>query len=594
MAEAYYEPTPATDGATMNPVPGAVFEVYEIADTTFSTPLSLRVGSGNPTTTVTASATLATLPGVYVTSSNFEHIWKSGEFQWRRDSIDGAKKAVDAARKAAEDAAGLLGAPADDAMAAAAKTVGGKFSEAMGSTYALIGAASGNAVTRWEPNTAYGAGVRVVAPNGDIVTAKASFTSGATYDATKWDASTEATRVTSVKEGTQLVTGTHLDIYKEPGKYFQPSNANAVTANGYPIAKAGVFDVSKWGGSTADPSLMEQYWPYDYDGFFFRHVYFNSKTWKEIPTKTAVQGMIDGQVAPAVSSRATVTCIGDSLTDGYSNGAFWANAEKWPTILDGLLPTAATLEYGFAGHTTDAAMIYIGGLKPRFKIPGGVIPSDGTLVPITTPEQFGIQPGSLAIGGTLAGVNGTLEWDGTNGWRFKSLGGASGSALTGIYEFNATRKGTWENTTAIIWLGRNDISNATKGMEATVPDHVVASTKRLVAALTPRVKQVMICGVTTRVSEESGSQQHTWVTEINTRLRELYPEYYRSAQDYLRDEALADQGITPTATDNQKIAAGTVPPSVMDDDTHISKATADAMARYFFQPYLTGRGYVDA
>lgn len=160
MAEAYYEPTPATDGATMNPVPGAVFQVFEIADTAFATPLSLRVGSGNPTTTVTASDTLATLPGVYVTSPNFEHIWKSGTFEWRRDSIDGAKKAIEDAKiaasnsasasdasavsaansaQAAQDAAALVDAPADQIMADTAANPTTAFAGVLSATYALKG-----------------------------------------------------------------------------------------------------------------------------------------------------------------------------------------------------------------------------------------------------------------------------------------------------------------------------------------------------------------------------------------------------------------------------------------------------------------------
>jgi hypothetical protein len=45
------------------------------------------------------------------------------------------------------------------------------------------------AVTAWKPLTAYPLGARVVNPAGDVVTAKAAFTSGAAYDATKWTGS---------------------------------------------------------------------------------------------------------------------------------------------------------------------------------------------------------------------------------------------------------------------------------------------------------------------------------------------------------------------------------------------------------------------
>lgn len=105
MAEVFYEALPATDGVAMNPVPDAVFQVFEIADTTYATPLSLRVGAGNPSTTVTASSPQGIVPGTYVTSPNFEHNWKSGDFVWRRNSFDGAKKAVETAKNAAEDVA---------------------------------------------------------------------------------------------------------------------------------------------------------------------------------------------------------------------------------------------------------------------------------------------------------------------------------------------------------------------------------------------------------------------------------------------------------------------------------------------------------
>lgn len=41
-------------------------------------------------------------------------------------------------------------------------------------------------VPQWKPNTAYATGQAVLSPAGDTVTAIAAFTSGATYDATKW------------------------------------------------------------------------------------------------------------------------------------------------------------------------------------------------------------------------------------------------------------------------------------------------------------------------------------------------------------------------------------------------------------------------
>ena len=50
---------------------------------------------------------------------------------------------------------------------------------------------------RWAPFTFYFAGERVAAPNGDIVSAKADFNSGAVYSAANWNPSTQATRIDS-------------------------------------------------------------------------------------------------------------------------------------------------------------------------------------------------------------------------------------------------------------------------------------------------------------------------------------------------------------------------------------------------------------
>ncbi|WP_457948328.1 WD40/YVTN/BNR-like repeat-containing protein [Pseudarthrobacter sp. alpha12b] len=78
--------------------------------------------------------------------------------------------------------------PTDDAIEQAIKTAGTKTATALSATYAQ----------QWKANTAYAAGQPVVNPSGDVVTAKAAFTTGATYDATKWNAST--TTVAKVKD----------------------------------------------------------------------------------------------------------------------------------------------------------------------------------------------------------------------------------------------------------------------------------------------------------------------------------------------------------------------------------------------------------
>ena len=66
------------------------------------------------------------------------------------------------------------------------------------------------AVQKWRPNYPYTSGTLVLSPAGEIVAAKTTFTSGATYDATKWAlttaASALASRVTSLEGANTSLT----------------------------------------------------------------------------------------------------------------------------------------------------------------------------------------------------------------------------------------------------------------------------------------------------------------------------------------------------------------------------------------------------
>lgn len=113
MADVFYPGTLAADPGTVgrSPLPNAVFQVFELADTALANPLPLKDTSGLSITSL-SSTSLGVLPGVYVTSPNLSHNWVSGTWVWRRDSFDGAKAAVDAAKNASISGASLT--PAGD------------------------------------------------------------------------------------------------------------------------------------------------------------------------------------------------------------------------------------------------------------------------------------------------------------------------------------------------------------------------------------------------------------------------------------------------------------------------------------------------
>jgi len=67
-------------------------------------------------------------------------------------------------------------------------------------------------VARWAPLTTYELGAKVVSPSGVTVTAKAAFTSGATYSAANWNLPADLTAKANDSEvikttGAQSATG---------------------------------------------------------------------------------------------------------------------------------------------------------------------------------------------------------------------------------------------------------------------------------------------------------------------------------------------------------------------------------------------------
>lgn len=65
-------------------------------------------------------------------------------------------------------------------------------------------------IPAWKTATAYTAGQSVIAPNGDVVSAKVAFTSGASYAAANWNASAQDGRIGAV-EAKQAVKCVRLE-----------------------------------------------------------------------------------------------------------------------------------------------------------------------------------------------------------------------------------------------------------------------------------------------------------------------------------------------------------------------------------------------
>ena len=105
-------------------------------------------------------------------------------------------------------------------------------------------------VPRWKASTAYTAGQMVINPSGDLVTAKANFTSTATYAAANWDLTTAASLLaSSIKKGGLLADGTDINTLRTPNVYTVGSASSAATMLNLPFNVAGEIWVGKNDGS---------------------------------------------------------------------------------------------------------------------------------------------------------------------------------------------------------------------------------------------------------------------------------------------------------------------------------------------------------
>lgn len=296
------------------------------------------------------------------------------------------------------------------------------------------------------------------------------------------------------------------------------------------------------------------------------------------------------------SSRTKIAAIGDSLTNGYFNNTANQTADAYPARLQALLPAGVTVfNLGTSGFTVDEEAVRIGAIPVPLTVTSGSIPASGP-VDVTTTAVIGFRPSGTTrtFLGSLAGVPGTLTRTASDTvFTFTRTTAGTATAVTAGTLFVPDFAGH-AGDTAIILLGRNNVSYSVQGTDASIGEHVAKGIARIVAWLTAQIKQVLIVSATTTTSETSGTAGYATIADVNARLAAAYPSRFLDLRTYLAHQAIYDLGLTPTSADLATMAADTLPASIMDngtDNTHWSKATAGLVAAQI-NNYLTTRGWV--
>lgn len=160
--EVFYTSIPASDGVSA-PAVDAVFEVFELADTSYTTPLPILNAARLPLPQLRTTEQ-GVVPSVYVVSNSLSHNFKSGAWVWRRDSFDGAAQSVETSRDAAMAAAA-------DAARSAQAVEEGTLPPGGTAGQALVKLSSANGHAGWQNQSGGGGdGTINAAPAGSVFT----------------------------------------------------------------------------------------------------------------------------------------------------------------------------------------------------------------------------------------------------------------------------------------------------------------------------------------------------------------------------------------------------------------------------------------
>lgn len=277
-----------------------------------------------------------------------------------------------------------------------------------------------------------------------------------------------------------------------------------------------------------------------------------------------------GSIVPVSSSLATIAAFGDSLTSEYP-GLGITMAETYPALLAADLGVSY-YNGGVGGQTTEDIITRQGGIQLALTVANNIIPASGSVdVTVVTPTTVGSASQNGIIGaGTLAGVAGTLSRTTAGVWTFTRTGSGADTPCPPGTPFIVDAAVAQATNVQIIGAGRNDIG---LGSTSAIVDRVVGAYVKAVDRLRAQAyaPKFILLGTFTATNEPAGSTGYQRVTGINQQLAELYPDNFVDARRYLIDHGLADAGITPTADDLAKIAADTLPPSLMYDSIHYTE-----------------------
>lgn len=286
-----------------------------------------------------------------------------------------------------------------------------------------------------------------------------------------------------------------------------------------------------------------------------------------------------------------IAAYGDSMT---AEG----DGDSVVELLGGLLGVPG-YNFGVSSNTSKAIAARQGGERSSYVPIGGVIPASGS-VDLSPPTDDGplenFIEGAASINGSLAGVAGTLSWDGSKVSFTRSTSGSPlgvGAPAPFIVADVTTGGGSpgvavpkVAEMIQMFWMGRNDIDRGDYDLGL-----IVRRAKAMAEFLRPRIKRFIVMPVFNASSEGAGSAGYRRVLEINAHLRAAFPEQFAQINGVDARTYMVGLGASGDAADQAAYVADKLPPSLLRDGLHLNADGRAALAD-FLQDFTTLKGWL--
>ena len=176
--------------------------------------------------------------------------------------------------------------------------------------------------------------------------------------------------------------------------------------------------------------------------------------------------------------------------------------------------------------------------------------------------------------GTLAGVRGTLSFSAGPPVTFTFTREKPGSAVAVSPDTPFIPDAqSYRDAVVLLWIGKNNLGNHNNADQK-----VIEVTNQCFDWLAPLAKRCLVLGHFVDTDTPAVSTERDQLNAVNSACRARYGRGFVDVASYLTgNQVWADTGITPTAADREKQAAGNKPPSLSADNGHLNAAGYDAI-----------------